>query len=123
MADSFIELRFGQMDDVQREIIPVYSIKSVYVDLTTSTDIVFVWEMGEKTFKRVEYYENEWQCNRRWNELRKIFGVDHQTTYGKGNPIPMEASDWTDLPTDERANIYRGMTKFCDPPEDEDAEG
>ena len=122
MGDSFIELRFGQAQDIQREIIPVFAIQSVYVDLITSKDIVFMWETNGKQFKRIEYYENEWQCNRRWVEIRKILGVDHQTTLGKGYPIPMESAEWNILSQETRNEIIKRMTKRYYPPKDKDDE-
>ena len=90
--DKFIELQFGQMDDTQREIIPVDRIESVYVELPDAMNIVFRLKGLQNNLR--EYYPDRVQCNRRWMEIRKIMGVEKQMAPGKGNPIPVSLDDW-----------------------------
>ena len=120
MADSFIELRFGQIEDIQREIIPVSSINSVYVDMIDPTSIVFKWSNNDHTFSRKEYYENEWQCNRRWNEIEKILGVNEQVKYGKGQPIPVNSEEWEKYTDEFRNELKTRMFHRCNPPREEE---
>ena len=52
--DRFIELRFGQCADVQREIVPVSSINTIYVDMIDPSSIVVDFTINGKTFRRKE---------------------------------------------------------------------
>ena len=120
MGDSFIELRFGQFEDIQREIVPVFSINSVYVDLLDQKSIVFIWSINDRTFKRKEYFENEWQCNRRWHEIEKILGVDEQVMHGKGKPIPVNSDEWEKYSDEYRHELITRMIHSIHPPREEE---
>ena len=120
--DRFIELRFGQCTDVQREIVPVSSINTIYVDMIDPSSIVVDFTINGKTFRRKEYYENTCQCNCRWNEVRRILGVADQVLPGKGNPIPMESDDWFDLEDSERIDLCRRMNHSTCPEDGDDDE-
>lgn len=120
MCDSFIELRFGQFEDIQREIVPVFSINSVYVDMIDPTSIVFSWSINDKTFTRKEYYETVWQCNRRWHEIEKILGVNEQVMHGKGQPIPVNSEEWGKYPEDYRRELRVRMVHCCHPLREEE---
>lgn len=120
--DRFIELRFGQQFDVQREIVPVSAINTIYVDMIDPTSIVVDFTVNGKTFRRKEYYESDWQCNRRWNEIRNILGVTEQVCYGKGCPIPMPIEDWDVLDPDIRIRTEGRMNHALDPQDGDDDE-
>lgn len=120
--DRFIELRFGQCSDVQREIVPVSSINTIYVDMIDASNIVVDFTINGKTFHRQEYYENSWQCNRRWNEIRRILGVSEQIAPGNGMPIPMERNEWFDLEDSERIDLCRRMNHSTCPEDGDDDE-
>lgn len=120
MSDSFIELRFGQCEDIQREIVPVFSIDSVYVDMLDQKSIVFTWTINDRTFKRKEYFENEWQCNRRWYEIEKILGVNEQVMHGKGQPIPVSSDEWGKYSAEYCRELRTRMIHSCHPPREEE---
>ena len=118
--DKFIELQFGQMDDTQREIIPIDRIDHVFVELPDALNIVF--RLKDMPNDLYEYYPDRIQCNRRWMEIRRIMGVDKQTGPGKGNPLPVRLEDWVSFgpewQDEYRKNHIRSFQYRDEPGED-----
>ena len=88
MKNDFIELQFGRVEDIQREIIPVSSIHTVYVDCITKRKIVFKYSINEQLFEQTEYFGSETECAKRWITIERILGTFNQTTPGHGAPRP-----------------------------------
>lgn len=119
--DCYIELQFGQMTDTQREIIPTSSIETVYVELPEAKNIVFVLRNGDRTFHRREYYQDNVQCNRRWNKIRKILGVENQIIPGFGVALPMDASEWELFTPEQKAEYRERNKRLLRYPEDDES--
>lgn len=118
--EKFVELRFGQGDlgkslidhrnketyprFVQREIIPVSSIIDMYVVLPERRNIRIAWKVGERTYRRTEYYKNEIDCIKRWCFLKNACGASGPRT----ELLPLPLSD--DIEELEKLALGKGET-------------
>lgn len=90
---KFIEICAGIPEwagALQHDIIPVNSIKNVYVVQSEKTSLCFIYNIGKREFKKYEYYENELQCLGRYAQIKQLLKIDNSPYW---NPLPLPEED------------------------------
>lgn len=95
---SFLELRFGQAGingemNIQRELVPVKAIQDAYIILPEKRNIKIKWKVGDKIFSRIEYYQNEIDCLKRWTVIKHVCGIRAKLQLLNPVPLPMDAEE------------------------------